>query len=158
VCWSPNGPKLSDGGWRCKSWNTEKTRPPDSVRWSALLGIAGEFGQADTTVRLCTEGSPTHDMKVAGVDNGVEGAQTMRNTADHQVRRLPRGTVKMDGLAILELDVGDPRWAMQGKVEDTVAHGVGPRLRSRASPADEKCVELVGRMSPVKFHGGRGDA
>ena len=34
----PNELKLSDGGWRCKTRNTEKTPPPASVRWSALLG------------------------------------------------------------------------------------------------------------------------
>ena len=37
---APNGLKLSDGGWRRKMWNTEKTPPPASVRWSALLGTA----------------------------------------------------------------------------------------------------------------------
>ena len=34
----PNGLKLSDGGWRRKSRRREKSRPPASVRWSALLG------------------------------------------------------------------------------------------------------------------------
>ena len=38
---SPNELKLSDGGWRRKSLNTEKAPPPASVRWSALLGGAG---------------------------------------------------------------------------------------------------------------------
>jgi hypothetical protein len=38
---SPNGPKLSDGGWRSQAWSTGKSRPPASVRWSALLGGAG---------------------------------------------------------------------------------------------------------------------
>ena len=37
----PNASKLSDGGWRCKTRNTEKSRSPASVRWSALLGGAG---------------------------------------------------------------------------------------------------------------------
>ena len=35
----PNESKLSDGGWRSKTWNTKKSRPPASVRWSAWLGI-----------------------------------------------------------------------------------------------------------------------
>ena len=34
----PNALKLSDGGWRRKTWDTEKAPPPASVRWSALLG------------------------------------------------------------------------------------------------------------------------
>ena len=35
---TPNGPKLSDGGWRRKTWSAEKAPTPASVRWSALLG------------------------------------------------------------------------------------------------------------------------
>jgi hypothetical protein len=37
---APNGPKLSDRGWRRKSPNTKKAPPPASVRWSAWLGGA----------------------------------------------------------------------------------------------------------------------
>ena len=37
----PNGLKLSDGGWREKTWTARKCSPPASVRWSALLGVAG---------------------------------------------------------------------------------------------------------------------
>ena len=35
----PNESKLSDGGWRRKTRDTEKTPPPASVRWSAWLGV-----------------------------------------------------------------------------------------------------------------------
>ena len=35
---APNGPKLSDGGWRSQAPNSGQTRPPASVRWSAWLG------------------------------------------------------------------------------------------------------------------------
>ena len=34
----PNELKLSDRGWPRKGWNTERSRPPASVRWSAWLG------------------------------------------------------------------------------------------------------------------------
>ena len=33
----PNGFKLSDRGWRSKTWSARKSRLPASVRWSALL-------------------------------------------------------------------------------------------------------------------------
>ncbi len=32
----PNGLKLSDRGWREKTWNTRKSPSPASVRWSAF--------------------------------------------------------------------------------------------------------------------------
>ena len=34
----PNGLKLSDRGWRKRTWIARKSRTPASVRWSALLG------------------------------------------------------------------------------------------------------------------------
>ena len=43
---APNGPKLSDGGWRSKAWNSENAPPPASVRWSALLGAG--LAEAET--------------------------------------------------------------------------------------------------------------
>ena len=41
MVWWPNALKLSDGGWRRKTWIAKKTPSPASVRWSALLGGAG---------------------------------------------------------------------------------------------------------------------
>ena len=37
----PNASKLSDRGWRRKTWIAIESLPPASVRWSALLGDGG---------------------------------------------------------------------------------------------------------------------
>ena len=46
----PNGLKLSDGGWRRKTWTAEKTPQPASVRWSAWLARAYRATRTGTSV------------------------------------------------------------------------------------------------------------
>ena len=145
----PNGLKLSDGGWRRKAQNTEKTPPPASVRWSAWLG-------AVESVENLGSGGGTTILAGYGVDPGVKTNKAVIGDNLALWLAVPQGQMILESTAVL---IGANDDGKQSLVLDEVAsleHGriVAPndlKLSDRGWPSQGRNSEKTRRPASVRW-------
>ena len=136
---TPNESKLSDGGWRCQGWNSEKAPSPASVRWSAWLGLGVTSEQ---TENRCGGFSRSQEKRLLarmdGIDNHTDESEL---AADAALATLAQGGEDATAdcrtvvLCVWPTDLA-------GKVERVLA-GVGKLNLGGLSTRTERLVETV---------------
>ena len=120
----PNGLKLSDGGWRRRTWDARKSRPPASVRWSAWLG--GGIWRWQAQPVEANEGA--RQLLATGDGMKIDSAQNS-HTLDDLFTRHPQLTGHLHGARAC---VGNAVWKRVGVVQGKTLVGVvGHKARSR---------------------------